>query len=146
VGLCGAACDGEARDACAYPDEATACGPASCSNGAHSDGQRCDGAGVCREGTISACPAYVCDGDRCGTGCESDADCTGDNVCTGGECRTNPLLDAVDRGSCGCRTPGGRAPRAGLLVALAGLAVGLARRRSLRPGASRADAAGHMAS
>ncbi len=135
VGLCGAQCDGDSRDDCVFPDDATSCGPESCSNGAHSDGQRCDGAGVCEEGTVSACPAYACDGDRCGTGCDSDAECTGDNVCNGGTCRKNPLLDAVDRGSCGCLTPGGPASRPSGLVALAGLALAfvLLRRRSPRP-------------
>jgi MYXO-CTERM domain-containing protein len=132
TGLCGARCDGASRDDCSFPDDETLCGPDSCSNGARSESQRCDGAGECAEGAVTACPAYACDGDQCGTGCDSDADCTGDNICDGGQCQRNPLLDAVDRGSCGCRTPGGRAPGASALVALVALAFGAARRRTRR--------------
>jgi MYXO-CTERM domain-containing protein len=42
------------------------------------------------------------------------------------------MLDAVDRGSCGCRTPGNRASGASALIAFIALAFGAARRRSRR--------------
>jgi hypothetical protein len=80
----------------------------------------------------SACPATACAGNQCGSGCETDADCTGDNICDGGRCKRSPILDAVDRGTCGCRVPGGRSPNAGALALVLGLGLFGIGRRSRR--------------
>ncbi len=132
-GACGAECDGSNRNTCSFPGESETCGPAFCANGVHSDEQVCDGAGRCASPATETCTSYTCDGTECGTGCTTDADCTGENVCKDGVCEPNPLIDAKDEGTCGCRVPGGSGSGASwpaLAVALGAL-LGLRRRRSI---------------
>ncbi|HVJ17597.1 MAG TPA: MYXO-CTERM sorting domain-containing protein, partial [Polyangiaceae bacterium] len=136
AGPCGATCDGSSRDSCEFPGATTSCGPAFCANGARSDGQLCDGAGTCTQGQVEQCLSQTCDGTACGTSCETDADCTGENRCRDGVCEPDPLIDAVDEGSCGCRVPG--RPADGGLLLLAGLfASSLLARRRQRASVSR---------
>jgi hypothetical protein len=131
AGVCGATCGGVERERCVFP-EGESCGPASCSNGAISEGATCTDEGECREARASACPAFSCNGNECSTACMADADCTGDRVCAGGLCGADPALDAVDRGSCGCRAPGRPISGAGVPLVLFALAAAFSRRRARR--------------
>ena len=132
-GICGARCDGTSRVACEYTPPGTSCGSAVCGHGTRAESQSCDGAGRCVESERMQCPAFECDGSDCGTACLLDEDCTGDYVCNDRTCMVNPLVDAIDRGNCGCRVPGPRGAGGGVAVAIAAaLGLALGRRRATR--------------
>jgi MYXO-CTERM domain-containing protein len=135
-GPCGAACNGSTRDACGFAEAGASCGGAFCSNGIASEGQICDGAGRCTEGEIQVCLSYGCDGTVCDTACQTDADCTGENLCVDGKCILNTLIDARDEGTCGCRVPGGTGPNRGALALLGVAAAAALFRRRKRSKAS----------
>jgi hypothetical protein len=46
----------------------------------------CDGQGQCAPPAGQSCAPFKCSGNRCATGCASDADCAGGAVCQNGSC------------------------------------------------------------
>lgn len=80
--LCRGVCGGDR--ACAYPDESTACGTASCADGVET-ANVCNGAGACIVAT-QACGQYTCDSASCKKHCGADDDCAGSAFCDRGEC------------------------------------------------------------
>lgn len=131
-GICGATCDGQNGDSCAFPDDETSCGQATCEAGVVSAAPSCNGTGRCSLGTVTSCSVQLCEGTQCASGCTQDADCLGTLICSKGKCEENPLIDGVDRGSCGCRVPGagGRLPDPFALLLVAPFLVSWARRRA----------------
>lgn len=109
-GSCAARCDGEDVTECSFPGAARACGAAVCESGVETAPSACDGEGRCARGEQTACESLLCDGTECSNTCQTDEDCPGNELCDGGACVTDPLIDAVDKGSCGCRIPGERTP------------------------------------
>jgi MYXO-CTERM domain-containing protein len=129
-GACGAQCDGKNVTDCAFADDSSACGAAYCSSGTQVAASSCDGAGQCREGEQTACASFACDGDQCSDACSSDADCTRSMQCREGKCSEPFKINAVDEGTCGCRTPGSKpASHRAAWLGLAAAAVWSLRRR-----------------
>ncbi len=129
-GVCGAQCDGVSVAACAFPEDDTSCGEPYCHDGTQVAASACDGAGQCRAGEQTACPAFACDGDQCSDACETDADCTRAMQCSEGKCIEPYLINAVDEGTCGCRAPGTAPSRHAAWLALAAASLlALTRRR-----------------
>lgn len=134
-GTCAAACDGEDVRACAFPGSDTRCTTESCESGVERQAGRCGGDGTCVPGEEVACPTLVCNGNECATSCAEDDECFGELVCRDGACIPDPLIDAVDKGSCGCRVPGDPKPsQKGLPVLFLAPLIAFAwrRRRALR--------------
>src|SRR5690606_34698064 len=111
-GTCGAQCNGEDTTQCSYPQADVACGAPTCQAGAETAQAFCDGAGICPPGEATACSSLVCNGSQCADACETDEDCLGDLICENSACVVDPLINAGDKGSCGCRIPGD-SPRGG---------------------------------
>lgn len=84
--ICGGACDGATRVACAYPTADTECRAASCGSGVATSAAACDGAGACPAIATTTCAPYVCGVDACLATCAADADCTSGHYCGGGAC------------------------------------------------------------
>jgi outer membrane protein OmpA-like peptidoglycan-associated protein len=84
--VCGGVCDGTGRAACTYPSAAVQCGTPGCSEGVATVSATCNGAGSCLVQT-QQCELYTCGENACRTGCTSDAECSADGICLGGECR-----------------------------------------------------------
>jgi hypothetical protein len=75
-------CDGSG--ACQRYAAGTICAPASCPTGmsTQSNARSCDGAGVCKPATTTACAPYVCNGTTaCNSACTKDADCVMGQTC-----------------------------------------------------------------
>lgn len=91
TGLCGPG------GACALYDANTVCKAASCSAGSAKSAQKCDGSGICKAATSTACSPYVCGADACLSSCSKNADCASGNVCVNGGCQPpSDLLGACD--------------------------------------------------
>ncbi len=132
VGACGASCNGTDQNACAFPGAALSCGGPTCAAGQVTDTPTCSGDGRCTPGVVSSCPSLACgSASECATGCDSDEDCLGELICQDRVCVQDPLIDAVDKGSCGCRLPGARTPQnpSAPLILLAPLLLLVWRRR-----------------
>ncbi len=143
-GTCAGACDGTARDACAFPGATTTCADAACASGVATAASTCDGQGSCRSGATTTCAPYACGVTGCRSSCASDADCATGDVCVESACVAPPYdagTTTSDAGSAsggavpapgeksgGCSTAGGGDA---LFAALALLAA-LRRRRTLR--------------
>src|SRR5690606_8974751 len=84
--VCGGFCDGELREACAYPGGDTLCGAPSCADGVAVLPAYCDGAGACPEPEEQPCAPYVCGADACLGDCASDLDCADGQYCSAGIC------------------------------------------------------------
>lgn len=82
-------CDGKGkcRD---FAKPSTPCGDTLCAKGAVS-GKLCDGAGTCSTDTASCAP-YVCGGNACTTGCQTDDDCATSGYCLNGTCQSKKDL------------------------------------------------------
>jgi hypothetical protein len=83
---CQGACDGEARDACAYPGAETACREASCTDGVATLAASCRGDGACPALETQACAPYACEGTACAGDCATDEDCALGMTCSAGVC------------------------------------------------------------
>ena len=82
---------------CALYDTTTVCKAASCSSGSAKSSQMCDGAGVCKAATATACTPYICGTSACLTACTKNTDCSSGNVCVASKCQApSPLLGACD--------------------------------------------------
>ncbi|MFT3912831.1 MAG: OmpA family protein [Anaeromyxobacteraceae bacterium] len=125
---CGGACDGTARNACTYPDAATACRGASCSAGTATLAAACDGAGACPAPQTLGCGEYACGATACLAACQVNADCaagawcsagacvpkggpgaacSADDACAGGHCADGVCCNAACNGQCeACDVPG----------------------------------------
>jgi hypothetical protein len=93
--------------ACALYDSATVCKAASCASGTAKSEQKCDGAGVCKAATTTACAPYICGTNACLDACSKNSDCASGKVCVAKACQApSPLLGACDetadcaRGDC----------------------------------------------
>jgi hypothetical protein len=84
--ICEGVCDGEMREACAYPAAETTCRQPSCSAGIATFGEVCDGAGACPAERTLDCAPYACDAVACAGDCDGDGDCAGDAFCGAGVC------------------------------------------------------------
>ncbi len=84
--VCGGACDGTARDACAYPDASVSCRAGSCADGVAIVAASCDGAGACPAEATQICAPYVCGASACAGDCDTDDDCDASAFCSGGMC------------------------------------------------------------
>ena len=130
VGSCGALCDGEATASCSFAGDTVSCGEAFCSVGVKGAAPLCDGQGVCAPAETTECASFSCEGTECSSRCTQDSECTKQRVCDQGKCVAPTLINAVDKGSCGCSVPGSR-PRApaGLVLLLTFGALATFRRR-----------------
>ncbi|MES1188693.1 MAG: MYXO-CTERM sorting domain-containing protein, partial [Myxococcales bacterium] len=83
--VCGGACDGKARDHCAYPSSAQSCGNAC------ADGQElpsvCNAAGACVESSPIPCGNYACGDTECLTACAGSSDCAAGFGCVDSSCQ-----------------------------------------------------------
>ncbi len=84
--LCGGACDGDARDACAFPTGTTSCRAPSCSDDVATLAAACDGQGNCPGIQVQDCGDFVCGLTACRGDCSRTADCAIDSFCSGGVC------------------------------------------------------------
>lgn len=132
-GPCSAQCDGQDVRSCSFPGTETRCSAETCESGVETQPGRCGGDGSCVPGEAVSCPTLVCNGSECATSCSEDDECLGELVCVEGACIEDPFIDAVDKGSCGCRMVGDEAPgRSGLPLLLLLPATLLALRRRQR--------------
>ncbi len=76
-GVCAGACDGKARDVCAFPGFATDCVTASCVDGVETQATSCDGKGACKAAITRPCTPFKCGVTTCKTTCKADTDCAG---------------------------------------------------------------------
>ncbi len=83
---CGGTCDGNDRDACAYPGAAVVCRGAACAEGVATVEASCDGAGACPEQELVDCGEYLCGETACLGQCQLDGDCVEGFFCSGGIC------------------------------------------------------------
>jgi hypothetical protein len=132
VGTCGAACNGTVVASCSFPDNAVSCADAFCSAGVKGDSASCDGDGTCAPAKTSACSSFACDGAECSNACSQDSDCVKQFECRKGVCLPPVLIDAVDKGSCGCAAPGSRAPAPASLLVVLGVCGAIVFRRRRR--------------
>jgi hypothetical protein len=132
VGTCGAACDGTIVASCSFADNTVSCGDAFCSAGVKGAAPVCDGDGTCAPAKTTACSSFACDGAECSNACTEDSDCVKQFECRKGVCLPPVLIDAVDKGTCGCSAPGSRSRAPASLWVVLGLcgAVLFRRRRS----------------
>ncbi len=82
--VCGGACDGTIRNACLYPDGATACGELRCDATMLIELGSCNGAGGCAEPAPTICE-HGCEANAC-LACTTNEDCTDGAVCAAGAC------------------------------------------------------------
>jgi hypothetical protein len=76
-----------------WPEPAnTLCAPASCSNGTAQAESRCNAQAQCLPASISACGAYACYMNFCGSACVTSADCASPFTCSGTTCSSPGLL------------------------------------------------------
>ncbi|MES1178722.1 MAG: MYXO-CTERM sorting domain-containing protein [Myxococcales bacterium] len=129
VGTCGAACDGTVLASCSFAGKDVSCGEPFCSAGLHGDAPLCDGEGVCASAVASECKSYRCDGSECSTACVHNTDCVKQLECRDGQCVPPLLIDAVDKGSCGCSVPGSTSHTPASVFYLLGLCAAAALRR-----------------
>ncbi|MDQ3036020.1 MAG: MYXO-CTERM sorting domain-containing protein, partial [Myxococcota bacterium] len=85
-GACGGACDGVARDACAYPDVTTICRAGSCAAGVAILEAGCGGAGACPAEMTQVCAPFLCGDAGCDGDCATDDDCDAGAFCAAGVC------------------------------------------------------------
>ena len=82
------ACDGAGK--CRLWALGTSCKPTTCMNATQTLAARCNGAGVCVNGTTQTCDPYQCGtGGNCLSVCNGangNLDCTTGNTCTGMSC------------------------------------------------------------
>lgn len=78
-------CDGAA--ACRQWIDGTSCGAAGCIRGTASTARTCNGAGVCRAATTTACKPYSCRGLVCAVQCAGNGDCDPSAFCNAGNCQ-----------------------------------------------------------
>ena len=83
---CGGACDGEVRDACAYPASEVVCREASCASGVATLAAACDGAGSCPDVQAQDCGQFLCGETACLGDCTTDEQCSDGNYCSAGVC------------------------------------------------------------
>jgi len=111
---CGESCNGTDMTDCQVATTGTACGAEFCSLGVLTAAAQCDGAGRCSPGDEEACPSLACSSaTECSDNCVDDTQCIEGFVCRDGSCILDPVIEAEDKGSCGCRVPGdpsGRRP------------------------------------
>lgn len=100
--LCGGACNGTTRDACAYPGESTSCRAASCADGSATMAASCDGAGACPAPSQVACGAFACGATACIGNCAQDNDCAAGNYCAAGVCTPKQTIGATCSGNAQC--------------------------------------------
>ncbi len=84
--VCGGFCDGEGRDACAYPADETACRSAECADGVATLGATCDGNGACPTLEEQSCGGFECGETSCLGECAMDRDCSAGHYCSAGIC------------------------------------------------------------
>jgi uncharacterized repeat protein (TIGR01451 family) len=104
--VCGGACDGSSRVACAYPGAAATCRAASCAGGIETRAAACDGAGACPVREEASCAPYACGADACRTSCGGDADCTAGGSCAQGTCSAPGPGNGWHVQGSGCSTGG----------------------------------------
>jgi hypothetical protein len=102
TGVCQGSCDGEAREACAFPGADAICSSPSCRLEGFTPAGACDGQGACRAPEAVSCGPYACAEGACLTSCQSDADCAGGHECADGACR---LFEAASGCGCGLDRP-----------------------------------------
>lgn len=81
------ACDGTGM--CAKHAQGTICGPVatgSCTNGAATTADLCDGSGTCVHSSTTPCAPYACGATECATTCSTSADCAAGAYCMGNGC------------------------------------------------------------
>ena len=93
---CGGICDGERRDACAYPGASTQCRAPSCAAGVATLAAACDGQGSCPVEQTRACGEFICGANACLGDCQADSDCAAGNWCEAGVC----VVKSEQGGSC----------------------------------------------
>lgn len=93
-------------------------------------GDTCVGSVVTKvDGTTEDCGAYRCESSgKCKTSCTSTSDCTAPRLCSGSVC-VDPAPPVEEGGGCAMGSGGSRT---GAVVALAGLLLGVRRRRGRR--------------
>ena len=80
-------CDGNITTACAgFVGSSVDCAEERCEGGKAFPAAVCNGTGTCPSLDGVDCGAYVCGATSCLSSCESDVDCSGNNVCLDGEC------------------------------------------------------------
>jgi MYXO-CTERM domain-containing protein len=127
-GVCGGACNGDDRTACAYPGEETVCREASCADGRAVEEATCNGRGSCPAPESTLCDPYLCGEDACAETCEEDDECAPGHRCIKGSClgpdQIAQLLGnyAVEGGG-GCSAGAGGAGWLALLAVLGGFLV-----------------------
>ena len=84
--VCGGACDGTNRTACAYPGGGTTCRTPSCSTGVAVLTASCNGAGSCPAEQDVSCAPFTCGPSACAGNCTVDSDCLAGNYCAAGIC------------------------------------------------------------
>jgi hypothetical protein len=144
TGVCMGACDGTARQACAFPGSNVQCSERTCSANVQRAVGTCSGAGFC--GAVeTVCAPFTCGATACQTTCATSDDCAAGFVCQQGGC-VPPALPSADggtdagpdatliepRGGCSCRVVprSARGPRVvGAVLGLAGLVACRRRRR-----------------
>jgi LmbE family N-acetylglucosaminyl deacetylase len=122
--ICGGACDGSNAATCRYPDSATPCRTASCSEGVATTTASCDGDGACPAALAADCAPYACGPVACLNSCVADSDCSSGYSCAERSCQVAPPPEGGQRGSGGCS--GGGLPG---VWGLTTLALGLRRYR-----------------
>jgi MYXO-CTERM domain-containing protein len=97
-GECGSQCDGTDSAKCNYPTSTKSCGSRGCLDGVENTVGTCDGSGRC-SATPRTCGGYACQGDTCGTACETDAQCLTTHKCQTGKCVTRGATCSSDNAS-----------------------------------------------
>ena len=75
------ACNGSG--ACQQAATSVQCGSAACSGSTFTPAVFCSGSGTCGTPSTQSCAPYICGTNACKVSCNSDADCTTGNYCTG---------------------------------------------------------------
>ncbi|HZS39530.1 MAG TPA: kelch repeat-containing protein [Polyangia bacterium] len=83
---CNGSCDGANVSSCSYPNAATGCRAATCSNGVATAAASCNGSGSCPAPVTTNCGAYVCGATACKTFCLATSDCIAADYCNGTAC------------------------------------------------------------
>ncbi len=94
---CAGSCDGNARNACAYPTAGTQCRPPTCTSGIATMAAGCNGTGGCPSEQTVICHPFICGPTACLGNCLADGDCTAGNWCAAGTC----VSKAGNGGTCG---------------------------------------------
>jgi hypothetical protein len=85
--------------ACVYPGAETECRQDLCEDGNAIAGAACAGVGSCPAPVETACGAYACEGDSCGSSCDQTSDCASGFICAGDDCVAAPDAGPPDAGS-----------------------------------------------